>query len=161
MDAHCRRRACTFGDSLPIEGLVESANETAAYRSDHRRFADAINWATKEGEKFGVALKADTEANKEWNEAVKSAASAEDFFNLALKNCSDESARQKLIVDTLSKTYDKAADSYYANNQQVINARRNHATLDEMLAKVGDTSAKVKNQLWVLAGAAEDGSVRM
>lgn len=150
----------TFGDSLPIEGLVESANETARTGQITGVFADAINWATKEGEKFGVALKADTEANKEWNEAVKSAASAEDFFNLALKNCSDESARQKLIVDTLSKTYDKAADSFYANNQQVVNARRNHATLDEMLAKVGDTSAKVKNQLWVLAGAAEDGSIR-
>lgn len=150
----------TFGDSLPIEGLVESANETARTGQITGVFADAINWATKEGEKFGVALKADTEANKKWNEAVKSAASAEDFFNLALQNCSDESARQKLIVDTLSKTYDKAADSYYANNQQVINARRNHATLDEMLAKVGDTSAKVKNQLWVLAGAAEDGSIR-
>lgn len=150
----------TFGDSLPIEGLVESANETARTGQITGVFADAINWATKEGEKFGVTLKADTEANKKWNEAVKSAASAEDFFNLALQNCSDESARQKLIVDTLSKTYDKAADSYYANNQQVINARRNHATLDEMLAKVGDTSAKVKNQLWVLAGAAEDGSIR-
>ena len=150
----------TFGDSLPIEGLVESANETARTGQITGVFADAINWATKEGEKFGVALKADTEANKKWNEAVKSAASAEDFFNLALQNCSDESARQKLIVDTLSKTYDKAADSYYANNQQVINARRNHATLDEMLAKVGDTSAKVKNQLWVLAGAAEAGSIR-
>ena len=150
----------TFGDSLPIEGLVESANETARTGQITGVFADAINWATKEGEKFGVALKADTEANKKWNEAVKSAASAEDFFNLALQDCSDESARQKLIVDTLSKTYDKAADSYYANNQQVINARRNHATLDEMLAKVGDTSAKVKNQLWVLAGAAEDGSIR-
>lgn len=150
----------TFGDSLPIEGLVESANETARTGQITGVFADAINWATKEGEKFGVALKADTEANKKWNEAVKSAASAEDFFNLALQNCSDESARQKLIVDTLSKTYDKVADSYYANNQQVINARRNHATLDEMLAKVGDTSAKVKNQLWVLAGAAEDGSIR-
>lgn len=150
----------TFGDSLPIEGLVESANETARTGQITGVFADAINWATKEGEKFGVALKADTEANQKWNEAVKSAASAEDFFNLALQNCSDESARQKLIVDTLSKTYDKAADSYYANNQQVINARRNHATLDEMLAKVGDTSAKVKNQLWVLAGAAEDGSIR-
>ena len=150
----------TFGDSLPIEGLVESANETARTGQITGVFADAINWATKEGEKFGVTLKADTEANKKWNEAVKSASSAEDFFNLALQDCSDESARQKLIVDTLSKTYDKAADSYYANNQQVINARRNHATLDEMLAKVGDTSAKVKNQLWVLAGAAEDGSIR-
>lgn len=150
----------TFGDSLPIEGLVESANETARTGQITGVFADAINWATKEGEKFGVTLKADTEANKKWNEAVKSASSAEEFFNLALQDCSDESARQKLIVDTLSKTYDKAADSYYANNQQVVNARRNHATLDEMLAKVGDTSSKLKSQLWVLAGAAEDGSIR-
>lgn len=150
----------TFGDSLPIEGLVESANETARTGQITGVFADAINWATKEGEKFGVTLKADTEANKKWNEAVKSASSAEDFFNLALQDCSDESARQKLIVDTLSKTYDKAADSFYANNQQVINARRNHAMLDEMLAKVGDTSSKLKSQLWVLAGAAEDGSIR-
>lgn len=55
----------TFGDSLPIEGLVESANETARTGQITGVFADAINWATKEGEKFGVALKADTEANKE------------------------------------------------------------------------------------------------
>ena len=56
----------TFGDSLPIEGLVESANETARTGQITGVFADAINWATKEGEKFGVALKADTEANKKW-----------------------------------------------------------------------------------------------
>lgn len=150
----------TFGDSLPIEGLVESANETARTGQITGVFADAINWATKEGEHFGVALKANTEANKDWNKAVAAATSAEDYFNLALQDCSSEAERQQLITDTLSKTYDKAADSYYANNQQVINSRRNHATLDETLAKVGDTSSKVKNQLWVLAGAADDGSVR-
>ena len=150
----------TFGDSLPIEGLVESANETARTGQITGVFADAINWATKEGEHFGVALKADTKANKDWNKAVAAASSAEDYFNLALQDCSDESARQKLIVDTLSASYDTAATSFYKNNQQVINARRNHATLDETLAKVGDTSSKVKNQLWELAGAAEDGSVR-
>ncbi len=122
----------TFGDSLPIEGLVESANETARTGQVTGVFADALNWV-------GIM---------------------EDDFNAKLEATTDEAARQKLIMDTLSKTYDKAADSFYANNQQVVNARRNHATLDEMLAKVGDTSSKLKNQLWVLAGAAEDGSIR-
>lgn len=150
----------TFGDSLPIEGLVESANETARTGQITGVFADAINWATKEGEHFGVALKANTEANKDWNKAVKAATSAEDYFNLALQDCKDEAARQKLIVDTLSASYDTAATSFYKNNQQVIDARRNQATLDETLAKVGDTSANVKNRLWELAGAADDGSVR-
>ena len=150
----------TFGDSLPIEGLVESANETARTGQITGVFADAINWATKEGEHFGVALKADTKANEDWNKAVKAATSAEDYFNLALQDCKDEAARQKLIVDTLSASYDTAATSFYKNNQQVIDARRNQATLDETLAKVGDTSANVKNRLWELAGAADDGSVR-
>ncbi|RHT70662.1 hypothetical protein DW742_13980 [Butyricicoccus sp. AM28-25] len=122
----------TFGDSLPIEGLVESANETARTGKVTGVFADALNWV-------GIM---------------------EDDFNAKLEQTTDVSKRNQLIMDTLSKTYDKAADSFYANNQQVINARRNHATLDEMLAKVGDTSSKVKNQLWVLAGAAEDGSIR-
>lgn len=122
----------TFGDSLPIEGLVESANETARTGKVTGVFADALNWV-------GIM---------------------EDDFNAKLEKTTDVSKRNQLIMDTLSKTYDKAADSFYANNQQVINARRNHATLDEMLAKVGDTSSKLKNQLWVLAGAAEDGSIR-
>lgn len=122
----------TFGDSLPIEGLVESANETARTGQVTGVFADALNWV-------GIM---------------------EDDFNAKLEKTTDVSKRNQLIMDTLSTTYDKAADSFYANNQQVINARRNHATLDEMLAKVGDTSSKMKNQLWVLAGAAEDGSIR-
>ena len=122
----------TFGDSLPIEGLVENANETARTGKVTGVFADALNWV-------GIM---------------------EDDFNAKLEQTTDVSKRNRLIMDTLSTTYDKAADSFYANNQQVINARRNHATLDETLAKVGDTSSKVKNQLWVLAGAAEDGSIR-
>lgn len=34
----------TFGDSLPIEGLVESANETARTGQVTGVFADALNW---------------------------------------------------------------------------------------------------------------------
>lgn len=122
----------TFGDSLPIEGLVESANETARTGKVTGVFADALNW-------IGIM---------------------EDDFNAKLEQTTDVSKRNRLIMDTLSASYDTAATSFYKNNQQVIDARRNQATLDETLAKVGDTSANVKNRLWELAGAADDGSVR-
>lgn len=122
----------TFGDSLPIEGLVESANETARTGKVTGVFADALNWV-------GIM---------------------EDDFNAKLEQTTDVSKRNRLIMDTLSASYDTAATSFYKNNQQVIDARRNQATLDETLAKVGDTSANVKNRLWELAGAADDGSVR-
>lgn len=122
----------TFGDSLPIEGLVESANETARTGKVTGVFADALNWV-------GIM---------------------EDDFNAKLEQTTDVSKRNRLIMDTLSASYDTAATSFYKNNQQVIDARRNQATLDETIAKVGDTSANVKNRLWELAGAADDGSVR-
>ena len=122
----------TFGDSLPIEGLVESANETARTGKVTGVFADALNWV-------GIM---------------------EDDFNAKLEQTTDVSKRNRLIMDTLSASYDTAATSFYKNNQQVIDARRNQATLDETLAKVGDTSANVKNRLWELAGAADDGSIR-
>lgn len=150
----------TFGDSLPIEGLIESSNETAKVGEVTGVLADALNWGALAGEKFGVTLKANTEANEEWNKAVSEATSAEDYFNLALQDCRNESERYQLIMDSLSKAYDGAATAFYENNKQVINARRNQATLSEVTAKLGDTSALVKNRLWEMFGAAEDGSYR-
>lgn len=122
----------TFGDSLPIEGLIEASNETAKVGTVTGVLADALNWV-------GIS---------------------EDKFNEQLEKAGSEASRNKLIMDTLSTSYDKASDAFYANNQQVINSRRNQATLQEITAKLGDTSAKVKNQLWELAGAQEDGSIR-
>lgn len=123
----------TFGDSLPIEGLIEASNETAKVGTVTGVLADALNWV-------GIS---------------------EDKFNEQLEKAGSEASRNKLIMDTLSTSYDKASDAFYANNQQVINSRRNQATLQEITAKLGDTSAKVKNQLWELAGAQEDGSIRV
>ncbi len=123
----------TFGDSLPIEGLIEASNETAKVGTVTGVLADALNWV-------GIS---------------------EDKFNEQLEKAGSEASRNKLIMDTLSTSYDKASDAFYANNQQVINSRRNQATLQEVTAKLGDASAKVKNQLWELAGAQEDGSIRV
>lgn len=122
----------TFGDSLPIEGLIEAANETAKVGTVTGQLADALNWA-------GIM---------------------EDDFNEKLAACGSESKRNRLIMDTLAQTYEGAATAFYRNNKQIVDARRNQATLDEITAKLGDTSALVKTRLWEMFGAAEDGSLR-
>lgn len=109
----------TFGDSLPIEGLIESANETAKVGQVTGVLADALNWA-------GIS---------------------EDEFNEKLAACTTESERNQLIMDTLSGTYNEASEAFYRNNEELIRARENQALLDETLAKLGDTISKVKNNL--------------
>lgn len=121
-----------WGDSLPIEGLIESSNETAKVGEVTGVLADALNWV-------GIM---------------------EDDFNDKLSACGTEAKRNKLIMDTLSGAYEDAATAFYENNKQVINARRNQATLSEVTAKLGDTSALVKNRLWEMFGAATDGTIR-
>lgn len=137
----------TFGDALPIEGLIESANETAKVGQVTGSLADALNWGALATETFGVALKANTKENEEWNKAVTEAKSAEDFFNLALQDCSTEAERNELIMQALSKGYMDATYSFYDMNSAVIMSRRNQALLDETLAKLGETVSNVKNRL--------------
>ena len=122
----------TFGDSLPIEGLIEAANETAKVGQVTGTLADALNWA-------GIL---------------------EDDFNHRLATCGSEAGRNKLIMDTLARTYEGAAEAFYQNNRQVVDARRNQATLSEITAKLGDASATAKNKLWEMLGAQADGSIR-
>lgn len=122
----------TFGDSLPIEGLIEAANETAKVGQVTGTLADALNWA-------GIL---------------------EDDFNERLSTCGSEAGRNKLIMDTLARTYEGAAEAFYQNNRQVVDARRNQATLSEITAKLGDASATAKNKLWEMLGAQADGRIR-
>lgn len=109
----------TFGDSLPIEGLIEAANETANVGQVTGVLADALNWV-------GIS---------------------EDEFNTKLAACSSESERNQLIMDTLAGTYDEAADAFYRNNEAIVEARNNQAQLDATLATLGQTVSNVKNQL--------------
>lgn len=109
----------TFGDSLPIEGLIEASNETAKVGQVTGVLADALNWA-------GIS---------------------EDDFNSKLEKCSSESERNQLIMDTLSGTYDEASEAFYRNNEALITARENQALLDSTLSSLGSTVSTVKNQL--------------
>ena len=48
----CTGIYATFGDSLPIEGLTEAANETAKVGTLTGSLADALNWAGVNEEEF-------------------------------------------------------------------------------------------------------------
>ena len=109
----------TFGDSLPIEGLIEAANETAKVGQVTGTLADALNWV-------GIN---------------------EEQFNAQLAECSTESERNKLIMETLSNQYDQAAQAFYRNNEALVASRNAQAGLDESLSKIGAAVSTVKNEL--------------
>lgn len=89
-----------FGDSLPIEGLTEAANETAKVGAVTGPLADALNWA-------GIS---------------------EDEFNKKLAACNSEQERASLITETLNGEYAAAAEEYNkltANTQAAREATNN------------------------------------
>lgn len=127
-----------FGDSLPIEGLTEATNESIRNGQVTGVLADAINWAAKSGETFGVKLKANTDANEEWNKAVQDATTAEEFFNLALQECSTEQERQELITKTLNGLYAESATNYKKNNESIIESRKATSDYTDKVAELGE-----------------------
>lgn len=100
----------TFGDSLPIEGLTEAANETAKTGAVTGVLADALNWA-------GVS---------------------EDEFNKQLAACSSEQERSALITDTLNGLYAEAAKNYKTANAEVIAAQKAQSDLTDATAALGE-----------------------
>ena len=109
----------TFGDSLPIEGLIEAANETANVGTVTGVLADALNWV-------GIS---------------------EDEFNEKLAKCSSESERNQLIMETLAGTYDEAANAFYRNNEALVESRNAQVQMDAVLAQLGQTVSNIRSQL--------------
>lgn len=127
----------TFGASLPIEGLTEAANETAKVGQVTGPLADALNWAGLSAEDLGLKLKANTKENKEWNEAVKNGAAAEDLFNMALSECSTEQERQALITKTLVDLYGDSSAAYAEANAEVIRANKANDAWMQSMSDIG------------------------
>lgn len=106
----------TFGDSLPIEGLIEASNETAKVGHVTGVLADALNWV-------GIS---------------------EDDFNIRLASCADTAERTALITDALAAAYDDAAAAMHRNNSTVMNARDAQLELEEAQAGVGEQISRLK-----------------
>lgn len=123
-----------YGDSIPIDGLAESINETVRAGQVTGTFADVLNWGSKEGETFGVTLKANTEANKEWNDAVNDAKTAEDFFNLALQDAGTQAERANLVMQAMAdQGLAESSEAWRKNNEELVaNNEANDAYQDSM-----------------------------
>lgn len=131
-----------YGDSIPIDGLAESINETIRAGQVTGTFADVLNWGSKEGETFGVMLKENTEENEEWNKAVQEAASAEDFFNLALQDAETQADRTNLVLQAMAdQGLSDVGDAWYSNNKDIVDA--NNAQL-EFTEKAAELSERVQ-----------------
>lgn len=129
----------TYGDSIPIDSLAESINETIRSGTVTGAFADVLNWGTQEGEKFGVAMKANTEANKEWNDSVAAAETAEDYFNLALQSASSEAERANIVMQAMaSQGLGDTADAWYQNNKDIVNANNAQLEFTENMAALAE-----------------------
>lgn len=129
----------TFGDSLPLEGLTEAANETAKVGQVTGPLADAINWASEAAVRQGVALSGNQAAVDAYNSALASGATQEDAFNAALAACSTEQERAQLITDTLSGVYADAGAQYQQTNADVIAYRQSQSDLTEAMSSLGQT----------------------
>lgn len=130
----------TYGDSIPIDGLAESVNETVKAGTVTGTFADVLNWASLEGETFGVTLKENTEANEEWNKAVQEAETAEDFFNLALQEAGSSTERANLVMQAFAKQgLGAAGEAWQENNAALVENNIASADLQEQMAVLGET----------------------
>lgn len=143
----CQGVYATFGDSLPIEGLTEAANETAKTAQVTGPLADAINWAKASNEQWSEALSGNTKAQDAFNQAIEQGATKEDAFNAALAACNSEAEREQLIREALTGLYDDAAKKYEENAAGVLAYNEAQAKMQESLAAVGDALQPVLTML--------------
>ena len=109
----------TFGDSLPIEGLTEAANETAKVGQVTGPLADALTWA-------GIS---------------------EEKFNKQLAKCNTEQQRATLITNTLNKKYQEAANAYKKVNGDLIAAREATANMNKAMSEMGRVATPITTAL--------------
>lgn len=105
----CTGVYATFGESIPIESLTESANEVAKSGELTGGLVDALVWA-------GIG---------------------EEEFQGKLDACTNEQERQKLIMDTLNGTYSEASAQYQKTNKDVMDAQRAQEKLTDAFAALG------------------------
>ena len=99
----------TFGQSLPIEGLMEGVLHTSELGEVQGSLADALEWS-------GITV---------------------EDFNGQLEKCTTAEERQDLIMKTLKDTYGAAATQYQETNKDVIEARKAQERLTDAFSELG------------------------
>lgn len=111
----CAGVYATFGESIPLESLTESANEVAKSGVLTGGLVDALVWA-------GIS---------------------EEEFQAKLDACSTEQERQNLIMETLNGKYKDASVQYKETNKDIIASRQAQERLSDAMAKVGEVGEPI------------------
>lgn len=100
-----------YGDSIPIDGLAESINETAQAGQVTGTFADVLNWA----------------------------GTSEDAFNDKLSKCSNTSQRAELILKELTEQgLLKSAEGFRENNKALIENNEANMKYQQAMAEMSE-----------------------
>ena len=108
-----------YGDSIPIEGLAESINETVMVGEVTGSLADALNWA-------GLS---------------------EDDFNKKLEKCNSEQERAKLITDTLNSTYSKTKEQYDELSEKSRKYQESQTNLERAQTNLGQSMLPLQTSM--------------
>lgn len=108
-----------YGDSIPIESLTESINESSQVAQVTGVLADALNWA-------GIS---------------------EDEFNAKLQALSSTQERADLIAQTLNDTYGESKDWYDENAQSMLDANDAQRELMDTQSDMADSVDELNVEL--------------
>lgn len=105
-----------YGDSIPIDGLAESINETIQAGQVTGTFADVLNWA----------------------------GTSEDDFNAKLAEANSTSERANIVMQELANQgLAEAGAAWIENNQDITEANAATDKMDQALARLGEKLAPV------------------
>lgn len=118
-----------YGDSIPIDGLAESINETIKAGSVTGTFADVLNWA----------------------------GTSEDWFNERLEACGTEAERANLVMQELAEQgLMEAGQKWQENNQTIVEGNQATADFKEATAELAETIAPIITRITeIMAGLLE------
>lgn len=117
-----------YGDSIPIESLTESINETAQVGKVTGSLADALNWA-------GIS---------------------EDAFNEKLEQTNGTKERAELIAKTLNDRYGESKQTYDELTGSMTEANEAELELKETQARLGEAVEPVNTAFTNLKAKALD-----
>lgn len=128
-----------YGDSIPIEGLTESINESSQVAQVTGNLADALNWATMSRDNWNKVLGEGTKRQQAFFKAIKDGQTVEDAFNEALLRTNTTQERAQLIADTLNTIYGESKTTYDIMNASTLEANEAQQDLLETQSVLGES----------------------
>lgn len=146
----------SYGDSIPIESLTESINETIQVAKVTGTFADTLNWAKISGEQWADILGKGSKEQKIFAKAVEEGMTNEDAFNEVLAKTSSQQERANIVAQFLNKTYGESKKKYDELASGITEANRAELELKDSQAELGKSIEPVNTAINNLKAKALD-----